>query len=161
MYILRQIQASLAEGQIDSLAEATRFPWRMRDILPKYVLKIDDGLYASGYQLVDNTAFAIPLPEDYSSSDRLYCAIRAEGIIRATIVSPTHGTVKFLIKGTTGTTDGDHPGLLIWCGDVTSITMDTSSGAVLTPIEWFLWRLPDLTDADSYRIGQLALGVAE
>lgn len=159
MYILRQFQASLADGERSAMAEATRFTWRLRDILPKYTLSIASGLYSNGYQLVDDTSFAVPLPEDYDTANRLYYALRAEGIVKATVVSPTHGTSTFLIKGTTGTTNGDHHGLLIGVGDITSITLVTSASSVTTPVEWFFFSLPDLTDADSFRLGQLALGV--
>lgn len=159
IYVRRQNAARSAEGLVDSLAEGYVFPYRLTDVLPKYVLKLDSGKYTSDYIRLDATdSRVIPLPAAYSSAEKLHCVIRSTAICRVAIVDPLLGSSTFLIKATSGSTKGDHPGILQWQGRVTSITINVPTAFDSALIDYFLFEIPDLTDADSWRTGTQAIG---
>lgn len=159
MYLQRQISASCVEGEKESLADGTRFPYKLTDVLPKYILKLGEGKITSDYIRLDAAdSYAIPLPEGYTNTEKLSCIIRSNAICKVVIVSPDHGTSTFLIKGTSGTTDGDHNGMIMWQGTVTSITLSVPTAFDPALIDYFLFEVPDLTSADSYQLGETALG---
>lgn len=160
-FFQRQISAIDAEGQLDGVPDAVNVPYRLVDVLPKYILKLGEGTYTSDYiRLNANTTFTVPLPAGYTNTSRLGCIFRSNDRCRLTVVSPDHGTSVFLLKSTNGSTDGDHSGIIMWQGTVTSIIVNVPT-ALVNPalIEYFLYQIPDLADADSYRLGEVALGV--
>lgn len=160
MFLQRQIAATTVEGEKTYLADGTKVPYKLTDVLPKYALKLGEGKYASSYiGLDDGDSYVAQLPEGYASTEMLSCIIRSQSIVKVVIVSPDHGTSTFLLKGTNGTTNGDHPGLLMWQGTVTSITISSPTGAGAALVDYFFFEIPDLTSADSWRLGNRALGV--
>jgi len=160
MYLQRQISAVCTEGEQEYLSNSQKFPYRLADVLPKYVLAIGNGEYTSDYIRLDATdSYVIPLPESYTSSDRLSVIIRSNAICRVVVISPDHGTSTFLLKATNGTTAGDHFGSIMWQGTVTSITVDVPTAFDPALVEYFAFKIPDLTEASSWRLGDRALGV--
>ncbi len=160
MYLQRQISAACIEGEELYLADGQKFPYRFSDVLPKYILQIGNGEYTSDYIRLDATdSYAIPLPESYTSASRLSVIIRSNAICRVVVVSPDHGTSTFLLKATNGTTKGDHFGAIMWQGTVTSITVNVPTAFDSALVEYFMFKIPDLADADSWRLGDRALGV--
>lgn len=163
MYVLRQITARLAKGKkLTSVGTAVTFPYRLTDVLRKYVLKVDDGdVVMDSFAMNASDSESLQLPRNYTNTSRLFFQLRTTDTVKVTIVSPDQGTSNILVKGTRGTTLGDHDGLLTFCGTVTSVTITVPAAATADVLlEYFAFKLPDLTDADSYRIGNLALGVA-
>jgi len=160
MFLQRQIAAISVDGQHTDLGDGTVVPYKLTDVLPKYVLRLASGATTSNYvRLNANTSYAVPLPASYTVASRLSCIFRANNFCRLVIVSPTHGTSTLLLKSTTGTTKGNHSGMIMWQGDVTSITINVPVGFDPTLIDWCMFQIPDLADADSYRIGSRAIGV--
>lgn len=158
-YVSRQCHAYLCEGELASLKEADVITWRQLDVLPKYALVVGTGDVAAGMGTVANgTPETLALPIDYTNASRLMVFIRTTGIVKVTIVSPDNGTSNHLLKATAGVTLGDHPGLLVLCGTVTSIVVTNPIAATTPLVEWSFVKLPDLTAAASYR-DPLALGV--
>jgi len=162
MYVLRQIAAHLAQGRLDEISEAVVFPWRLKDVLPKYALNVGEALISQGETVANSTTYSIPLPSAYVNTERLACYIKATGAdpVKVTVVSPDHGTSEFMLSPTNSDLLGVHDGLIVWCGTVTSINVINAGAATTIPVEWFLFQLPDLDAASGYRLGQLALGVA-
>lgn len=161
MFVLRQIQANLARGEASEIARATVFPFRMRDIAPKYALQIgDDELEHGNARITFGTTYTMVLPNGYANTARLFVALKTNAILKATVTSPDHGTSNFLIQASTGPIFGEHPGLLIWDGSVTSIVITNPVTGSVALLEWAMHEIPDLTLAASFQGGQLALGVA-
>lgn len=163
MFILRQIGAKLAFGQVSRLAAASRFPYRLQDVDPKYKLYVPDGkvLSQAGY-LAASGSTSLALPESYSGSPGgrpLYVALKVNDKAKLTVVSPDHGTSNFLLMATNGSVSGAHDGVIIWAGTVTSLTLTAASTATNLLFEAFMFELPDLTVSTSYRDGVRALGV--
>lgn len=159
MYIQRQISAVVGQGQVETLPELSVFPFKMRDVLPKFSLVVGDGEYTSGQIRLDaSDSYSVPLPAGYSNTARLSCIFRANSVCKVVIVSPDHGTSTILLKGTNGTTNGEHHGILMWQGTVTSITVSVAAAGDSTLIDYFLFEIPDLTDPDSWRLGARAIG---
>lgn len=160
MFLQRQISAACVEGQKESLADGIKFPYKFSDVLPKYVLQIGEGEFTSDYIRLDATdSYSVPLPVSYSNTGILSCIIRSTARCRVVIVSPDHGTSTFLLKACSGTTDGDHSGALMWQGTVTSITVNVPTAFDSALVDYFLFKVPDLTLAASWRLGNRALGV--
>ncbi len=162
VYLRRQVAVRAAKGIISSLPEGVVFPYRLTDVLPKYVLKLDNGAYSSDSIVLNSTdSFSVPLPANYSGSNQLACFIRATGRAKVVIIDPSAlGTSTFLLKATSSAAQGDHKGIMMWQGQVTSITV--SVPAAFTDdsvIDYFLWCIPDLTLADSWQTGIQALEV--
>ncbi len=159
-YLRRQVAMRTAKGIIEFLPQGTVFPYRLTDVEPKFVLKLASGMYTSNViQLNASDSYSIPLPSSYSNADQLACFFRADGVTKVVVVDPVLGTSTFLLKGTTGTTKGDHKGILMFQARVTSITVSLAVGADDTNIDYFLWGMPDLTLADSWQQGNYSLGV--
>lgn len=154
MYIQRQICAFLATGDVPSMAEATVFPWRQRDVRPNLVLKLAAGKQTGdSIRLNAGQSFSVPMPDDYDTARPLFCVISASSVAKVVTVSPAHATSTALIKCATG-----YPGVLEWVGRVTSITVSNPHATDETLIEYFLHELPDLTLAASFRGGSFAFG---
>lgn len=160
IHLRRQVAIRTAQGIVDSLPDARVFPYRLTDVDPKYVLNIGNGLYTSNsIELNASDSYTVPVPSAYSSADKLACIFRADSICKVVIVDPALGTSTFLLKGTQGTTKGDHKGLLMWQGRVTSITVSVPATYDDTIIDYFLWSIPDLTDEASWQMGNQIIGV--
>jgi hypothetical protein len=160
MHLRRQVAIRTAKGIIDTLPEGHVFPYRLTDVLPKYVLNISNGGYSTNsIELNASDSYTIPLPANYDSANRLACFFRADSICKVVIVDPELGTSTFLLKATQGSTKGDHKGILMWQGRVTSITVSVPATYDDTIIDYFLWNIPDLTLDASWQIGNQALGV--
>jgi hypothetical protein len=109
MFILRQIGAKLAAGAVASLAAATRFPFRLVDVPPKYKLRVSGGKVASANGIVARPARRCSrCLESYTTGQRLQVCIKTNDLAKVVIVSPDHGTSSFLVNATNGTTSGTH-----------------------------------------------------
>lgn len=163
IFAQRQFAIVLGAGAPASLADVATplVPWR--DVLPKYVLKLTDGKFNTGYfRRAVNTSNGIALPNNYSSTAQLAGVIIANGKAKVRVVSPTYGTSNVLLYGTKGSTLGDHRGIHAFVADTTSVTVlipTALQGGADTLIEYAFWEVPDLTAAASWRDGLLALGV--
>lgn len=162
MFLLRQIAATLCEGEVDSIADGPRQPYKYVDSLPKYVMQIGDGKVGSDYIRLDATdSYVIPLPENYDTTQKLSVIVRSNAICKLVIVDPDLGTSTLLLKGCNGETDGDHFGMIMWQGRVSSITVSVPTAFDPALIEYFIYEVPDLNVAASYRIGERAIGYVE
>lgn len=160
VYIRRQIAVRSGQGSHSTLPDLPIIPYRFNDVSPRNVLKLTDGKWCSDYCTVAaNTNYTIPLPASYSSAQKLAWVIRATAICKVTVIDPALGTSKFLIKATSGTTKGNHPGILMGEQRITSINILVPVGFDAPLIDFFLYEVPDLTDADSWRQGVRTLGV--
>jgi hypothetical protein len=159
MFLQRQISASCVLGEFDSLADATKFPYKLVDVLPKYILNLEPGKFTSDYIDLDATdTFSVPLPTNYTTGERLSCVFRSNNICKLVIVSPDHGTSTFLLKSTSSAAQGDHKGIIMWQGSVTSITVSVPATFDPALIEYFIWEIPDLSLASSWKLGDMAIG---
>lgn len=160
MYIQRQIAMTVGEGQKTTLPDMRDIYYRMTDVQPKYALNIANGEYSSDKIRLDaSDSYTVQLPENYTNASRLHCCfVVKQADCKAVIVSPDHGTSTVLLKATTGTTNGEHAGVLMFSGTVTSIVLSVDAGADSSLIEYFLYKIPDLSLAASWRIGSRAVG---
>lgn len=162
MYLRRQDAARCAEGIVDNLAEGYVFPYSLTDVLPKYVLKLESGKFSQdNLRLVASASRTIPLPAGYSSAEKLHCVIRSTAICKVVIVDPVLGSSTHLIKSTSGTTKGDHFGMLQWQGRITSITLSVPATFDTALVDYFLFEIPDLDAPESWRIGTQATGFVD
>lgn len=153
MNILRQINLMLASGDLDEASMVQIPAWKGQDVQPKYILVVGSGDQTAGYASLDgSTSHTIPLPEGYSSANRLAVALKAYGQVRVTIASPAHANSVFTLNGST--TVGAP---VVYNGRVTSITVTTPSSTDVK-VAYFLFELPDLTDRDSFRGGVYNFG---
>lgn len=159
MFLQRQISASLVEGEKISLADGVYFPYKLTDVLPKYILRLGEGQVSSGYlELAATESSVLQLPANYVNTDRLSVIIRTNQIVKCVVVSPDHGSSTFLTKSTDSTDEGEHLGPIMWQGTVTSITLSIPATFSSALIEYFMFVIPDLSEPTSYRLGQTALG---
>ncbi len=159
MYVQRQIAAWLADGDHQSIAEATSFSWRARDVRSNLELALGVGkVDGDSVRLDAGESFTIPLPNEYDSSALLFVIIRATSIGRVVVASPAHATSTVLINATEGDTLGDYPGFLQFTDYVTSITISHPQGSDPVLFEWLVHEVPDLTAAASFRGGNMAFG---
>lgn len=160
IYLRRQNSVRVCEGNVASLSEGYVFPFRLTDVLPKYVLKLANGKYTqNSARLAATESLTVALPAGYDTTEKLACVVRSTETIKAVIVDPDLGTSTHLIKSTSGTTEGNHFGVLQWQGRITSITLSVPTAFDTALVDWFLWEIPDLTDPDSWQIGTQATGV--
>ncbi len=161
IFVRRQYAAACGQGSHSTLPDCTIFPYRFTDVNPRNTLNLEDDKFTSDYTaLTANTSFSIPVPDGYSSANKLGVILRATAITKVVIVDPSAlGTSTFLIKATSGTTKGNHPGILAWSGRVTSITVSVPSAFDTSLVQWFLYEIPDLTLASSWKNGYQTLGV--
>jgi hypothetical protein len=156
-YIQRQLGAFLARGDVDAMSEAQQFAFRLRDARPSTILKVDDGKWTSqALTLNASDSYVVQLPSDYASANRLhgvFTVSQGGGKVKAVVVSPElTGTSTQLIYSETGR------GLWVFQQRITSITLSLAAAQDDAVIEYFLFELPDLADADSYRDGNRTLG---
>jgi hypothetical protein len=161
-YLRRQISARVVDGTKESLADGTVFSYRLSDVLPKYVLKLANGKYQNAYFALDaSDSYVMPLPPEYDTTQKLSVTIKATAVCKVVIVDPDLGTSTFLLKGSSGDTDGDHSGVLMWQGRVTSITISVAAAGETTEIDVFMFEIPDTEVAASWRTGSQAIGYVE
>lgn len=162
IYVGRQFSFVLGQGLCESIRDVAQPLITLRDVLPKYVLKLDPSQFVSGYFRVSQAASTgIDQPTGYTSAKILCGVITSNGRSRVTIISPTHGTKTASLLGTKGATLGDHRSLFSFACDITTVTVSvpsTAQGGDDTLFEYCLWVLPDLTVASSWRDGDIALG---
>jgi hypothetical protein len=162
MYLRRQIAVRVCNDIVDSLAEGTVFTYSLSDVLPKYVLKLASGKVIQDYIDLDaGESFSLPLPANYDTDEKLCVTIRSNERIKVVVVDPDLGTSTHLVMASSGTTDGDHEGILMWQGRVTSITVSVPATFDTAQIEFFMWEIPDLTIPASWRTGSQAIGYVE
>lgn len=161
MFILRQITARLAAGaRLTSVADAVTFPFRMNDVLRRFILKIEDGLWCADTVYLDaSDAEALPLPAAYQPTERLHVMLRASLPVKVVVVNNLAVSSSFLIQAMKSTAEGVHPGVLTFQGKVASITVSVPAASDDVQVDYFAFQLPDLNDADSYRDGLQAVGV--
>lgn len=155
LYAQRQFSLTVAAGSVTELSAAPKPVYQMTDVHPKYVLKLADGK-ANGdtASIAAGGSFSLPLPSDYASSKRLFVALRATGIVKATVVSPDHPTSDVMVRPPYLSSEG----IFSFVGTVTSITINNPTIAEVR-LQWFLFEYPDLALADSWRDGGRALGI--
>lgn len=159
MFLQRQISVSLVEGEKESLADGYKFPYKLVDVLPKYVLRLGEGKVTSGYlSLAATESSSLQLPASYDVERPLSCIIRSTLRCKVVVVSPTHGSSTFLIKSTNDADDGYHYGFIMWQGDVTSITVSVPAGFNTALVDYFFWEVPDLDEPTSWQMGARAIG---
>lgn len=160
IYVRRQHAARLGQGNKASLPDLGTIIYRLNDVSYRNTLKLSDDKMTSGYMVISaNTSFSIPLPEGYTTSNRLAVILRGNAIAKVVLVDPVLGTSSFLLKGTSGTTKGDHPGVISWQSKVTSITVSVPVGYDQCLLEYFLFEIPDMTVESSWQKGSQILGV--
>ena len=154
----RQVAGLLAEGETFAVQDATSFSYKVFDVLPKIVLKLEEGKYVqNSFLLEDGDEYDVQLPDDYDSANRLAVTIRSNAIIKVeAILSPTTHT--FLLKGTDTSSNGDHPGVLMFQQSLDELTISNPTGNVDAFIEYFIYEIPDLDSPSSYRTGNMAFG---
>lgn len=161
-YFRRQIAARSVDGLKDYLSEGKVFSYRLSDVDPKYVLKLANGKHIQNYISLDATeSYALPLPPNYDTTQKLHCTIKATERCKVVVVDPDLGTSTFILMASSGSTDGDHEGLLMWQGRVTSITVSVPAAFDTALINYSIWEIPDTEDPDNWRIGVQATGVVE
>lgn len=163
MFLQRQISATLVEGEKTSIADGSKFPYKLVDVLPKYILRLGEGKVTSGYfSLAADDATNPQLPQDYDGTvDRLSCIIRSTNIVKVQCSSTTFGSTEYLLKATNSTDEGQHFGMLMFQGDVTSMDISVPTGFEDAEVEYFFWVIPDLDLATSWQLGQTAIGYTE
>lgn len=158
IHLRRQFSGLLADGEQFQLPDATSFPYRISDVLPKIVLDLEEGKFTQNEILLSaSQSYSVPLPANYDTSKRLAVTIRSENICKVVLNNGTT-TSTFLLKSTNGTTLGDHPGLLVFQDLVSTLTISVPATFDDAFIDYFIWEIPDLADPDSYRTGNLAFG---
>lgn len=168
MFVLRQVTARLTAGLVQALGDVVTYPFRWIDVPRRMVLKlVGDGRMESDYVvLIPSATKTITLPNGYTAGvtlanggKRLRCSFRSNDVVRLVIVSPDQGTSTILVKGTNGTTNGNHDGYLVFTGTITSISIQApATNAADVEVEYMLYELPDLTTSAAYRDGTLAFG---
>lgn len=159
MYLQRQISVQLCEGEKETAAEGYRFPYRLVDVLPKYVLNVGDGAISSGYfELGTGDTLTLPLPEEAAATDYVSVILRSRTRVRVEVTYNSLPTSVFLMEGTDSTDEGEHPGLLMFQGKIVSIQVTIPTGEVASLLEYFMFKVPDLDIAASYQIGDRAIG---
>jgi hypothetical protein len=160
MFLLRQISARLLDGEQETVGSSRNIQLRVNDVLPSTILRLEDGDCKSESVVLNaSDTYAVPLPQNYASTDLLQVFLKTNVVIKVTVVSPDEGTSNYLVKGTEGTTDGEHEGILCFTGTVTSITITIPSGSNDAQVDFAMFKLPDLTLNASYRSGSQTTGV--
>jgi hypothetical protein len=173
MFLSRNVTAKLAENLLSFMSQAVIFPYRLSDLPRRMILALGSaGNTPSGKlttfsgALPASSSLSVPLPNGYVSGValsagglRLRVAIRAQALLRVTIVSPDQGTSIFLLKGTNSPTQGLHEGHLIFTGTITSITLAApSQNTYDCQYGVMLYELPDITQQAAFRDQETALG---
>ncbi len=160
IFVRRQFAARCGQGSHSQLPDLPIIGYRFTDVSPRNVLKLDADKITSGYMMISaNTSFALPLPEGYSSANYLAVVLRGNAICRAVLVDSVLGTSTFLLKGTSGTTKGNHPGVISFQGHVTSVTVNVPVAFDDCLLEYFMYEIPDLTVPGSWQNGSQTIGV--
>lgn len=163
----RTVYGRLFKGTHSEIADTG--PWALvgalfdKTNMPALLLEKGKTVYYA-FNLAQNTSTTLPLPENYSSSNKLYIAVRSNLKARVVFTSPTHGSGNtVLIKGTDSDDDGDHAGFWCYQGDMTTFAVSipsTADGGFTTEVQVFMYEIPDLEDFESYYDKQIGLGVS-
>lgn len=160
--LTRNVHARLFAGTLSSEVEAGISSVRagIFDRLTMPALALDSGKAISHeFENVANTSNTLVLPADYDTAKQLYVAIRTTENLRIAITSPSFvGTKVVLLKATTGTTFGEHAGIFVWQGRITTIAVSVALGAAAADVSAFIYEIPDLDSSASYVDQELALG---
>lgn len=160
IFVRRQFAARCGQGNHTALPDLPVINYRFNDVSARNVLKLDNDKITSGYMMISaNTSFALPVPEGYDSANKLAVILRARAICKVVVVDPALGTSTFLIKATSGTTKGEHPGVLSFQARVTSVTVSVPLAFDDCLLEYFMYEIPDLTDAVNWQNGSQTTGV--
>ena len=156
-YLSRQAHNRLYDGLETSLKDAGPPKAYMLDANRRYQLVLADGDVVSNVVKLDaSDTYTVVLPANYTDASRLAILIRTDAVIKVDIDSPTHGDPLIcLVKGTNGTSDGSHYGWFSAQMDVTEMIITAVADA---QIAYYLYKIPDLTVAASYREGSIAFG---
>lgn len=162
----RTVYGRLFRGQHDQISDTG--PWELvgalfdKTLMPALVIDPGKQIYYS-YSAAQNTSATLSLPENYSSSERLYIAVRTDLKARVVFTSPTHGTHTVLLKGTDSDDDGEHAAFWTFQGDMTTFAISipsTADGGLTTSVQVFMYEIPDLADFESYYDKQIGLGTS-
>lgn len=162
----RTVYGRLFKGAHDEIADTG--PYDLigalfdKTYMPALLLDPGKNIYYN-FSLAQNASATLPLPENYSSANRLYIAVRVNLKARVVFTSPTHGTRTVLLRGTDSTDDGDHGGFWTYQGDMTTFAVNvptTGDGGATTSIQVFMYEIPDLEDFENYYDKQIGFGTS-
>lgn len=155
MLVLRQLATHVVEGAVTDMATAPNYEFQFVDVHPRFILKLAAGKLVNDYTTLDASAsFTIPLPNAYSSANRLFVMLRSNKTLKVTTVSPAHATSVVMLKAGAAATQN---GIYTFVDRVTSITL-LNPQATVAKVEWFCFEYPDITKASGWRDGDFALG---
>lgn len=153
----RQVNFVLARGVKAAIADAVSSLWRFRDAEPRDKLVLQPGKWSGGSESVSGVGvFTLPFPTDYDPTNRLAVFLACDQPMKFNKFG-SEGTV----KGTRGTDDGDHKGIVCFQEILTApVTLTGTLGVgVLTHIDYFAFEIPDLSLPASWKDGMQTTGV--
>lgn len=161
-YIQRQIFATMSAGELERSSGIVNAAYRLKDVLPKYQLIIPDGKWTSGqFTLAGGTNRDIPLPADYNDETKILAIyVIVDLIAQLRVMSGTGGgTSNLMIRGISA----DEPGFAVFQTGVEYFSANNLNilippGAADTTVQYFMYEMPDLNDASSFRGGVEAVG---
>lgn len=162
MNLTRNIHGRLFAGTLASEVEAGISDARgaVFDRITMPALAVEPGKAISHEFLnAAATSNTIVLPADYDVAEQLFVAITSTQNLRIAITSPLFsGTKVVLLKGTTGTTLGEHAGFFVWQGTITTLAVSVAAAGTASYVNVFIYEIPALDEQASYVDQQLALG---
>lgn len=162
----RTVYGRMFRGTLIDIVETG--PWDLlggifdKTYMPALLLEPGKNIYYD-FSLAQNTSATLALPEAYSSSNRLYIAVRTDLPARVVFTSPTHGSRTILLNATDSDTYGTHGGFWTFQGDMTTFQItvpSTADGGATTSVQVFMYEIPDLSDFENYYDKQIGLGVS-
>lgn len=157
MLVLRQINLQLEAGaDIASEALTNDTSAQMTDVNPRYIMQLaGDGKFASDFTQIagTSTAFALPLPQKYVTTNMLVVILTADQTVQVTTTG-ANGTSNQMVRAGL-----NQLGIWTQCGPVTGITVTSNSTATAVNVEWFMYELPAITTNAGWLDGPLATGL--
>lgn len=157
MQLLRQLGAQVAAGALTALSQTNDYADQVVDVPSRMIMQLAaSGKMSRGFgQVAAAGIFAIPLPQAYVTTNMLHVAFATDQTLKLAWVDAS-GTRTAMVRAGLA---ADQPGLLVFCGAVTSLTI-TNSAAVAANVEWLLFELPAITTNAGWRDGSLATGLS-
>lgn len=163
----RTVYGRIFRGTCDQISDTG--PWDLigavfdKTNMPALVIAPGKSIYYD-YSIAQADSVTLGLPEDYSTADRIYVAIRSNLKARLTLSIPNEGSgLITLLNGTDSDDDGDHGAFWSYQGRLSSIAVSipsTADGGFTTSVQIFMYSIPDLDDFESYYDKQIGLGVS-
>lgn len=149
-YVTRQLSSFLADGEFTQMSEATVFPWRAIDVKPSTKLVIEDGKYDSGHiHIPINSSYALPLPNAYEDTQRLFVYIKSDNPVKVTVIRPDTSSEIFILQGNSS----NNAGILCFQMHLGSIRFSLpNTASVAANVDYVMYEMPsDLLDPLAYR----------